>query len=379
MIEIVIYFGLAQSVFVAVLTLTKKPIAIADKILAAWFFTISYSFLINVFKIQFEITKDLWAMSAIPSLTYSQFLFLYSKYISKEYDKFSRKDFLHFLPAFGGIILIIFSYVGNGFTNLKTFANYSNQLLLPRYIIGNAFILCLWIYTIATFIRIRNYKKQITNFYSFESGRINLNWLLFLALSFFILSHIIILASAYHIQVKHLFNIELFRSGSLLFFVYILSFGGLKQQQLVSEKSPILLNNKLSHDKASSDRYKKSGLKDDQAEIYLQRLVDYMNQEEAWKDNELSVAKLAEHTEIPKYYITQILNEKLQKNFYTFINEYRTEHAQKLIKSPKYKNWSLLAIAYECGFNSKSAFNNFFKKYTDMTPSEYKNSSNIYA
>ena len=98
-----------------------------------------------------------------------------------------------------------------------------------------------------------------------------------------------------------------------------------------------------------------------------------MTQSEAWKDNELSVAKLSEQTDIPKYYITQILNEKLQKNFYTFVNEYRTEYAKQLIKSPKYANWSLLAIAYECGFNSKSAFNNFFKKYCDMTPSEYKN------
>lgn len=369
----IVYFGIAQSIFAAILILTKKPIGIADKISAAWLFTMSYSFIVNAIKIRYNVTDGLWAMSTIPALTSTQYLFLYSKYISREYDKFQTRDYLHFLPALIGSIVVLVLYTGRGWTDIKTFASYSNQILFPRVILGNAFIVCLWVYSIATFIRIRNYKRQIANFYSFESRRINLNWLLFLAVSFFFIYHIIIVASAYNIRSGHVLNIELFRSGSLLFFVYILSFGGLRQQQLISEDKPIKINKESSFQEATSDRYKKSGLKDDQAEIYLKRLVDYMNRAEAWKDNELSVAKLSEQTKIPKYYITQILNENLQKNFYTFVNEYRTEYAKELIKSPKYENWSLLAIAYECGFNSKSVFNNFFKKYTDMTPSEYKN------
>ena len=369
----IVYFGIAQSIFAAVLMLRKRPASVADKIAAAWLFTMSYSFIVNAIKIRYEITEYLWAMSVIPALTYFQYLFLYTKYISKEYDKFQKRDYLHFLPALGGIIYVWILYLGNGFMDFKTFASYSNQILLPRAILGNAFIVCLWVYSIATFIRIRNYKKQLSNFYSFESRRINLSWLLFLSISFFIIYHIIIVASTYHIRTDSLINIELFRSGSLLFFVYILSFGGLTQLQLTSEDKPIKINTESSFQETTSDRYKKSGLKDEQAEKYLKRLVDYMNQSEAWKDNELSVAKLAEQTGIQKYYITQILNENLQKNFYTFVNEYRTEYAKRLIKSSKYENWSLLAIAYECGFNSKSAFNNFFKKYTDMTPTEYKN------
>ena len=266
-----------------------------------------------------------------------------------------------FCQFFLGMVYVWILYLGNGLMDFKTFASYSNQILLPRAILGNAFIVCLWVYSIATFIRIRKFKKQISNFYSFESRRINLNWLLSLAISFFIVYLIIIVVSTYHIRTADsLINIELFRSGSLLFFVYVLSFGGLRQQQLASEEKPIKIKQGSSFQDSSSDRYKKSGLKDDQAERYLKQLIEYMNQSEAWKDNELSVAKLAEQTGIQKYYITQILNENLQKNFYTFVNEYRTEYAKRLIKSPKYENWSLLAIAYECGFNSKSAFNNFF-------------------
>lgn len=385
MIETIVYFGIAQSLFAAALFLTKNNVKIADKISAAWLITMSYSFIVNAIKLRHGIVEELWVMSVIPVLTYSQYLFLYTKYISREYEKFQKKDYLHFLPALGGIIFVILLYAVDGMMNFKTFVKVSNENVFPRFILGNAFLICLWTYSIATFIRIRNYKKQITNFYSFESEKISLNWLLLLAVSFFIAYHIIIVVSSFHIGTESLKNVEIFRSGVLLLFVYILSFGGLRQRQLISEeKKTVVLNevpntvsNIISSEPTtsvtSSDRYKKSGLKDEQADIYLKQLIDYMNQSEAWKDNELSVAKLSEQTGIQKHYITQVLNEVLNKNFYTFVNEYRTEHAKKLIKSPRHENWSFLAIAYECGFNSKSAFNSFFKKYTDMTPTEFKN------
>lgn len=81
---------------------------------------------------------------------------------------------------------------------------------------------------------------------------------------------------------------------------------------------------------------------------------------------------MSEQTNILSHHITQVLNENLNKNFNTFINEYRVEYAKKLIKSSKYESWSFLSISFESGFNSKATFNTFFKKYTGMTPSEFK-------
>ena len=118
----------------------------------------------------------------------------------------------------------------------------------------------------------------------------------------------------------------------------------------------------------------KSGLKDSQASHYARLLVDSMEQQKAWKDTELSIAGLSFLTGIPKHHITQTLNEYMGKNFYTFVNEYRAEYAKYLISSKQHANWSFVAIAFESGFNSKTAFNVFFKKYTGQTPSEYRRS-----
>lgn len=156
--------------------------------------------------------------------------------------------------------------------------------------------------------------------------------------------------------------------------MYIVGLWGFRQNQLSSENQPVRkLQPGKEIEEPTSGKYQKSGLKSDQANEYLAQLSTYMEGTKAWKDNELTVSKISEQTQIPKHYITQVLNEYYGKNFYTFVNEYRIEEAKKLISSTPYNSWSFVAISYECGFNSKTAFNNFFKKHTGLTPTDYRN------
>jgi AraC-like DNA-binding protein len=186
---------------------------------------------------------------------------------------------------------------------------------------------------------------------------------------------IIITSTLYEIQMIKM-DIDPIRDLALLIYVYIVGIWGYRQNQLTSITKSVRSFDKIKNEKElGPGRYQKSGLKDDQAKDYLQQLIQFMHQTDAWKDNELSVATLSRQTNIPKHHITQVLNEHLGKNFYVFVNEYRIEQAKNLIQSPEYHAWSFVAIAYECGFNSKTAFNNFFKKSTGFTPTEYRKSS----
>jgi AraC-like DNA-binding protein len=81
---------------------------------------------------------------------------------------------------------------------------------------------------------------------------------------------------------------------------------------------------------------------------------------------------VAEKLNVSTNNLSQIINEKLGKNFYDFVNEYRVETAKELLLNPKKQHLTLLAIAFDSGFNSKSSFNNVFKKQTSLTPSEFK-------
>lgn len=372
----IIYFGIAQSIFAAFFSFFKKPGSIADKILGGWLIAISLLFILNLIKTQIQIKDDLWPISVSISITLPIFLYLYTKYITKEYSKFELKDFFHFIPSLVSI-LILSTFFSPEITGLDSFVSYYGKLEGLRKIIGWLFICCLWIYSMVAVIRIFRYKKQIANTYSFKSTKINLIWLQFVVISYLLFYHIIIIISGFQINIALINHIEIFRSGALLVFLYVLSFGGLRQQQLISEDNNLTINKAIDVHKPNDDQYLKSKLKDTLAKEYLSKLIDFMNTHEIWMDNELSIAKVADKSEIPRHYITQILNQYLQKNFNTFVNEYRIEYAKKLMNSEKYSNWSILAIAYESGFNSKATFNSFFKKYTGITPTEYKNQFNI--
>jgi AraC-like DNA-binding protein len=84
----------------------------------------------------------------------------------------------------------------------------------------------------------------------------------------------------------------------------------------------------------------------------------------------LSLERLSKSVRIPERILSQVINQSSGLNFNDFINKYRTEHAQKLLKDEP--NKKVLEVAYECGFNSKTTFNSAFKKFTGQTPSEFK-------
>lgn len=99
--------------------------------------------------------------------------------------------------------------------------------------------------------------------------------------------------------------------------------------------------------------------------------MGHMEQNRPFLDMELSLEKLAEPLAIRPGHLSQILNESLGVNFYEFVNEYRVREAQTRIADPKSADQTMLAIAFESGFNSKASFNRAFKRVTGQTPSEF--------
>jgi AraC-like DNA-binding protein len=70
--------------------------------------------------------------------------------------------------------------------------------------------------------------------------------------------------------------------------------------------------------------------------------------------------------------LSQIINESFKKNFKSYILEYRIKESMKILADTKHRKLTILEILYQVGFNSKSAFNNQFKIYTNLTPIEYR-------
>ena len=122
--------------------------------------------------------------------------------------------------------------------------------------------------------------------------------------------------------------------------------------------------------------YEVSTLSPEMSERYLNKLLHAMESEQLFTDGELTLQRLAEKLSIPAQHLSQVINERRSQSFSDLINTYRVEAAKKKLVDPKMQHYTVLAIAEDVGFNSKSSFNAVFKKHTNMTPSEFRKSSN---
>ena len=126
-------------------------------------------------------------------------------------------------------------------------------------------------------------------------------------------------------------------------------------------------------------KYEYSSLNSQDIEGYKEKLLTLLERDRPYTHNDLKVQDLADHLGIPSYQLSQIINTELRRNFYDLINSYRIEEAKRLLTDPANQDLTILAIAYDVGFNSKSAFNTAFRKYAEMTPSQFRESRSAVA
>jgi len=101
-------------------------------------------------------------------------------------------------------------------------------------------------------------------------------------------------------------------------------------------------------------------------------LIEYLEKDKPYMNNKLKLQDIANYLELASYQLSQVISTELNCNFYTLINKYRIDEAKRNLINPDKQHLTILDIAYEVGFNSKSAFNTAFKKSANMTPSQYK-------
>jgi AraC-like DNA-binding protein len=121
-------------------------------------------------------------------------------------------------------------------------------------------------------------------------------------------------------------------------------------------------------------KYARSGLKQKDVARYIKMIEKHMQDNKAYLDRELTIYDLSEQLNIPRHFLSEVINEHMGKNFYSLVNDYRVEEVKQRMEDPAYRNLTILAIAYDAGFNAKSSFNTIFKEKTGMTPSEYQRS-----
>jgi AraC-like DNA-binding protein len=101
-------------------------------------------------------------------------------------------------------------------------------------------------------------------------------------------------------------------------------------------------------------------------------ILDYILNNELYKDHEITLRTFSKKLSLTPHVVSQVINEQLSFNFNDFINSYRVEEAKKMLRDTEMRNYTIASIAYDCGFTTLSSFNSAFKKFTSITPSQFR-------
>lgn len=365
-IDPILYIGISQSFFSGLLISTKKPVTTANRLMAAWLFLICFELIFAL------INSTLLAMYSFPfvAFTYGPLLFLYVKFMTNQDRRFNWLSLLHFIPF---VVFFTVSVVFRSQPLLDDLGNFfvPDRFISLRIVYGTCFFLSVTIYSVLTFIEIKKHQANLKNLISYTSGVITLNWLKIISISFYATYFILFILGGLNMIGNYIpFDPYFVMFGFLTLFSFVYSFYGIKQ--------PVIFGQELKQndeDKKEAEKYIKSGLRESQAMDHLQKLILYVEEKKPYLDRDLSIHDLSLMTGIPRHHITQVLNEKYKKNFFTFINEYRVKEVIERFSNPKNNQYTILAIAFDAGFNSKATFNSIFKSQTGMTPSEFREKS----
>jgi AraC-like DNA-binding protein len=371
-IDPVLYIGISQSFFSGLLISTKKPVTTANRLMAAWLFMICIELLFALININ---VLEMYSFQFI-TFTYGPLMYLYVRFMTNPRQKFNWFSLLHFIPFAAFFTISVIFRSEPLVRDLRKFFR-TDEFFSLRLIYGISFFFSITAYSILAFIEIWRHQKNLKNLVSFTSGIITLNWLKIVTVSFYLSYFILFILGGLNMFGNYIpFDPYFVIFFFITLFSFLFSFYGIKQPAIFG---PELANGNGSDDRKDQEKYTRSGLKEKQADEYLSKLITCMENKKPYLDRNLSIYDLSKLTKIPRHYITQVLNEVHRRNFFTFINEYRVKEVIERFGDPKYSNFTILAIAFDAGFNSKATFNSIFKSQTGMTPSEYRQKAGLEA
>ncbi len=356
--------GFVNAIFFAILIFSKKERNFADKILGSWLIVLALQFLMPfLYLSNFEKYLNFVGYEIIIFTLHPIFIYNYIKSLTR-LSTSNKSLVISFLPAVITIISLTPLFL---FSHQERYDLIFNKAQIPISLLpGFLAIAGSYMYfLISGFVILKKHKNITLHLYSYHDN-VDLLWLRRLLVSFtiiFILSIPVSLLLFYY-DLSLALSDYIFYS-TLVIFVFFLGYWGYQQGTIFNihpeaiSKTKLLLN---ADENDILEIYKKDANK----------ITSIMQNKKPYLDPTLNLHHMAELTNMPAHHLSKVINKSFHNNFFEFVNLYRIEEFKLLVNDPKHNHLTLLGIAFECGFNSKSAFNRIFKEHTGITPRGYK-------
>ena len=360
------------------LILIKKNKQSSDYLLALFFILVGAELSYRVFCATGYIQDRPWLVlfDLVYWILLGPTIYQYSLFIINRSKTIQWKMVIHLIPLI--IILIPFIHFLSRSTgeDFFTYAYYKN--LAYRWIIYIFWEYCVLVYFSFMIVSLIRHKKILPLYFSSLKQK-DLNWLIYLTSGFFL--YILIATAVIYLQSYQIvhFSFDQRLPAVIILDLYLLGIGvfgykqeGIFSQHAMEEISNLQFQGQIKGSPEKEFKYIRSGLGVEERDALIKNLKSLMRTEKPYTDCMLTIQDLASKLDTSVHKLSQVINEVFQENFFDFINSYRVEEVKKLLCNSTCNNLKIMTLAYDCGFNSKSAFYAAFKKITGTTPVEYR-------
>jgi len=363
--QIIIYLAISQSLFSAILILTKKDGGIPDKLLSTWLIFMAIELCTCLIDI-FFFTNTL--ISSVFLLLNPAF-YLYIKSLTRRDFKLKYIQLLHLIPY---ITFEIITYVVQQPFNIN-FLESDNPHIWFSLSFSIVNIISWIFYNITSISLVHKHRINLKNEFSNIEPAAKIAWILFVLIFYFIYCSFAVVTGILALNFDYLMMLpSVYNFSVMLGLAYILGFYGLRQEQLFKANGISKL------EKATfQGKYKSSVLTEKDKNKIREMIINYFESQQPYLNPNFNLSSLSKFLKIPKHHLTEVLNTHIGRNFFSFVNEYRIEAVKKMLADQTLP-YSIEAIGYDCGFNSKSSFYTVFKSVTGLTPLQYKNQRKLH-
>ena len=224
-------------------------------------------------------------------------------------------------------------------------------------------------YLVSIFFMLIKHRENIKDYFSYTSKEITLSWF-FIVISIISVSYILLIFIPLFdfIPISPERSIFWFNQFNLALLGFILLVFGLLQPVIYTD-TPVNREERKNPQRGKSER---SGLSKEEMTSISNAIMAYLTRQKPYLNPDYSLEQMARDLNITRQNISLVINESIGKNFFQLINEFRVEEFKRLVVDPKLSHITLLGLAFDAGFNSKSSFNRIFKEITGETPSSFK-------
>ena len=400
-LHLIALLGAIQGVFLAGVLAARPRNRTANRLLAATMFAFSVGLVTTVYHGAgfVQVFPHFFGAGYPLPFLFGPLVYLYALTAADRSRGLTWRDALHFVPFLAIVVWGLPIYLMSGAQKIAFFHRLqAGETPLLLRIADPLKLLSGVIYTTITLIFLRRHRERVKESYS-STERVNLRWLVRLGTGAAAIWMVAVLFQLLESAgVGRVARADDFISLGVALLVYGIGYMGLRQPEVFRFETaeyqvpaelrvtgerrlppvrPVEAEPQVLEPESAAPRYERSGLTDREAERLKNALTITMEKDQLWRDSDLTLADLADRLDTTPHKLSEVLNSQVGQTFYDFVNGYRVRDVQRRIAAGEAQKVTMLALALDAGFASKSTFNVVFKKHTSQTPSAYRQAAGM--